>query len=495
MSLRTTLSAVALSTTLVAGATALAPTSSAVPDDGRLPTDAVVFRPSAADLARPAVDHAPLDARTLDADRRGDVGNLIDVAFVYPAALVSQADIGGIDGLRAKFAKAIADANTAFTNSGIPVQLRNVGDRQVAAPTSKDVFAMHKFLVVPGDGVYEEAQALREETHADLVSLWASGSVPLGDSCGIGSLGGSQGKNDPEYSAWTMTFYTDCEDRFYVFTHEIGHNLSADHDTSAKAPPMGGKLYARGLTDPAHKFITMMAYWEGCEQAGVNDCSRIPYFSGPNVRTAQGHPTGNAAADNVRAITEQAPIVANYRQSQIYGAAPTISGTPNRGGTLVANTAGWAPGNVTFTHQWFANGQPIAGATADRFRPTKAQVGTTITVTVTGSAPYYAPVSIGSAPSGTIGKQLFKRAPAPKIRGAARVGGKLTAVVKSWKPGKRVKYAFTWFRNGSAIKGASGRTYRVKRKDRGDKLWVQVTGKRNGFEALSKTSKKVKVRR
>ena len=201
------------------------------------------------------------------------------------------------------------------------------------------------------------------------------------------------------------------------------------------------------------------------------------------------------AADNARALTEQGPAVTNYRQSQIYGAAPTISGTPNSGKSLVANAAGWAPANVTFGYQWYANGVPIAGATGSTLRLGSAQVGTSITVGVTGSAPYYAPVSVGSAATGVIGKQLFSKTHKPRIKGSARVGSKLHAVVKAWKPGTKVKYKFTWFRNGKAIKGAKGKTYRVGRKDRGKKVWVQVTGKRSGFESVTKASKKLKIRR
>lgn len=491
--------ALALISTLVAGATSLAPSSSLAspgdPTDLATPTsDAVVPDAEALDLARRTADPAPADAFRTDARRKADAGNVVDVAFVYPAALVGQADIGGITGLRAKFNAQIADANTAFTNSGIPVQLRYVGDRQVAGTTSTDLFAMLRQLGKPGDGVYDEAQALREETHADLVSLWASGSVPLGASCGVGALGGLTPQYDSEVAPWTVLFYTDCIDRFRVFAHEIGHNFSGDHDAGAASPPMNGKPYARGYTDPAHKFITVMAYYEACNAAGVT-CTRAPYFSGPNVRTAEGYPTGSAAADNVRAITEQAPAVANYRQSQIYSAVPTITGTPNRGQKLTVNTPGWAPGNVTFSYQWLANGAPIAGATGATLALGKSLVGTSISVTVTGGAPYYQSVAATSAATGAIGKQLFAKTHRPKIKGAARVGASLRAVVQDWKPNKKVSYKFKWFRNGKAIKGAKRSTYRVNRKDRGKKIWVQVTGKRNGFESVSRVSKKLKIRR
>lgn len=461
-------------------------------------SDAVVLRPSSQDLARRTfVDQAPASARVTDAQRKADVGTVVDVAFVYPAALVTQAGIGALTGLRAKFAAQIADANTSFTNSGIGVQLRYVGDRQVAAATSTNLTTMINQLGTPGDGVYDEAQVLREETHADLVTLWASGSVPLGASCGMGSIGGSQPQYDPDYSAWTVLFYKDCIDNYRVFAHEIGHNFSGNHDVGASQPPAPGegKAYARGYTDPAHKFISVMGYYDACTAVGVTDCVRVPYFSGPNVITAQGYPVGSAAADNVRAINEQAPAVANYRQSQIYGAVPTIAGVLNQGKTLKADSAGWAPGNVTFTYQWAADGVPIPGATTSQLRLAKAQVGTTITVAVTGSAPYYASVAVASAVTSVVGKKLFAKTNRPRIRGAARAGGVLRASVKKWKPAKKVSYRYTWLRNGKKIKGAKGRTYRVSRKDRRKKISVKVVGKRKGYESQSRQSRKVKIRR
>lgn len=489
--------AFALFTTLVAGVTSIGPSSVASPEDqgGARESDAIIFRPTAQDMRRPLVDQAPDDARRTDAtNRRADAGNVIDIAFVYPASLVVQADVGGIDGLRARFTKAIAETNTTLANSGVAAQFRYVGDRQVAAATSADLFGMYNQLRKPGDGVYDEAQALREETHADLVSLWVSGAVTRGATCGLGGLGGIDPEYDSEGAAWTAMFYSDCVDDGLVFTHEVGHNLSGNHDAGATQPPTDGKPYARGYVDVANRFVTIMSYFNVCAAAGVS-CPRIPYYSSPTVTTPQGYPTGNAGADNARAIAEQVPAVANYRQSQIYPAAPTISGKATRGKKLIANAPGWAPGNVTFTYQWIADGVPIAGATGATLSLGKSLVGSSISVTVTGSAPFYAPVAAASGGTAPISKKLFKKTTRPRIKGAARPGRAVRAVVKAWKPGKKVKYRYTWYRNGNKIKGAKKAVYRVKRKDRGKKLTVKVTGKRRGFETTSRTSRKVKVRR
>ena len=70
--------------------------------------------------------------------------------------------------------------------------------------------------------------------------------------------------------------------------------------------------------------------------------------------------------------------------------------------------------------------------------------------------------------------------------------------LKGWKPkpGKKsVKVRYQWMRNGKAIKGAKGATYRVRAKDRGKKISVKVRAKAKGYETGKRTSKKVKIRR
>lgn len=65
--------------------------------------------------------------------------------------------------------------------------------------------------------------------------------------------------------------------------------------------------------------------------------------------------------------------------------APSITGTATVGSTLTAASGTWT-GNAapTFERQWKRGGVPIAGATAATYVLTSADLGATITVTVTG---------------------------------------------------------------------------------------------------------------
>lgn len=466
------------------------------------PTGPDAVDPATHELA-PAHDHGAHDGddadgrapasstRDLGPARLRDAPGVIDVAIVYPAALAAQMTPTA---MQAQFALGIAQTNEAFRNSGIPTQVRLVGIRQSGSAQSADLSTNLKGIATPGDGLFDEAQALREETHADLVSLWLAGSVPNGASCGMGYLSGINPANDAEWAGWSVVYAASCATDFRVFTHELGHNFSADHNVGAGSPPLAeSKPYARGYVDVPARTITVMSYYEQCVNAQVN-CTRIGYFSSPNV-VAAGRVQGTAATNNVQAITEQVASIASYRQSQIYPGSVSIGGRARFKGKASAASTDWAPA-VTLGYQWFLDGTTVPGATDSTFKASRRDIGKTLALRVTGSAPYYAPVSVDTAPV-VIGKALF-RTKRPKVNGVPRAGRVLSVKVKGWKPKpskKSVKVRYQWLKNGKKIKGAKKATYRVRGKDRGKKITVRVTVKAKGYDKASRTSKKVKIRR
>ncbi|MBJ7357903.1 hypothetical protein [Nocardioides sp.] len=86
---------------------------------------------------------------------------------------------------------------------------------------------------------------------------------------------------------------------------------------------------------------------------------------------------------------------------------------------------------------------------------------------------------------------------APRIRGAARVGEKLTATRGSWSPAP-VTLTYQWLAKGKPIRGATGRVLKVKRGQLGKRITVRVTATASGRPATTVTSaptKKVKAAR
>ena len=74
----------------------------------------------------------------------------------------------------------------------------------------------------------------------------------------------------------------------------------------------------------------------------------------------------------------------------------------------------------------------------------------------------------------------------PTVKGAVKVGVRVTAVPGPWTWGTSL--AYQWLRDGSAISGATASTYAITAADLGHQLAVRVTGTRSGYPTLVKTS-------
>jgi hypothetical protein len=163
---------------------------------------------------------------------------------------------------------------------------------------------------------------------------------------------------------------------------------------------------------------------------------------------------------------------------------PTISGTRKVGSQLTAVPGSWGPAPVTLRYQWFRTGTAISGANLSTYTPSSTDIGRTLTVRVTGSKPGYSTVSktsVGAVALGTL------TAPTPRITGTLKVPNTLNATDGTWGPGT-VALTYRWHRNGAAISGATGMTYKLSGLDAGAVLTVKVTGSRAGFATVTKTS-------
>jgi hypothetical protein len=69
-------------------------------------------------------------------------------------------------------------------------------------------------------------------------------------------------------------------------------------------------------------------------------------------------------------------------------ATPSVAGNP-----LTAVAADWTSGSVSYSYQWDRDGTPIPGATGNSYATTSADIGTNITVTVTGMKIGYSTMS------------------------------------------------------------------------------------------------------
>lgn len=166
-------------------------------------------------------------------------------------------------------------------------------------------------------------------------------------------------------------------------------------------------------------------------------------------------------------------------------ATPTTSGTPTVGQTLTAAAGSWGPSPVTVRYQWLRDGSAISGATAKTYKLPSASASHKISVKVTVSKQGYTTTSRTSSPR-TIGKG-FSASPTPTIGGTAREGQRLTASPGTWGPAP-VTLRYQWYRDTSAISGATATTYLLTTSDVGKSITVRVTGTKSGYTTVTKVS-------
>lgn len=166
--------------------------------------------------------------------------------------------------------------------------------------------------------------------------------------------------------------------------------------------------------------------------------------------------------------------------------APAIEGAPRVGGAVTANPGTWAPEPIQLAYQWRANGVDIDGATSATFTPGAAQVGTKLTVAVTGSRPGYDSVTAVSPESAVVAGAVITPG-TPTVSGTPKAGSELTADPGAWTPGD-VSLAYQWLANGATVSGATGSTFVPGDDEVGKTIAVTVTGTKAGYATASVTS-------
>jgi hypothetical protein len=231
-----------------------------------------------------------------------------DLLVVWtPAARVAA---GGTPAIQSLIDVAVANANTAYVNSGVMTRLRLVYRGEVPyseTGISTDLNALSS----TGDGRLDRVHALRDEFGADVVSLIGAG-YTAADACGIGYLMNSPGSWFAS-SAFSVVDWS-CAAGNLTLAHEIGHNQGLNHDP-ANAVGQGAYPYSYGYVDPGCAFRTVMAY---------GPCERVTQFSAPDV-TFNGRVTGTPSQDNARTLNNTAAIVANFRQQAGNGCSYSLS--------------------------------------------------------------------------------------------------------------------------------------------------------------------------
>jgi hypothetical protein len=184
-------------------------------------------------------------------------------------------------------------------------------------------------------------------------------------------------------------------------------------------------------------------------------------------------------------------------------ALPTLSGTAAARRTLTSSAGSWNGAPTGYAYQWQRCSArstacvDIPGATASRYRLTRADGGKYVRSTVRAENVNGSSASAASAGELVVLTPHAEKGPA--VTGRARVGRRLAASKGAWSgPPKTVR--FQWLRcnarGGScvAIRGATHASFRLTRHDAGRRLRVRVTAVNAAGRATATSRATARVR-
>ena len=201
-------------------------------------------------------------------------------------------------------------------------------------------------------------------------------------------------------------------------------------------------------------------------------------------------------AGNAESLTSAATGEVEAKPNTTATGLPNISGTPQVGETLTADTSDIDDEdgltNATFEYQWIAGRSDINGATGSSHLLTTSEQGQTIQVKVTFTDDADNQESLTSAETLAVAARPNTAATGePTISGTPQVDETLTADTSAISDEDglgNVSYQYQWLRDDAEIAGATGSTYILADADQGKTIRVRVTFRDDADNAESLTS-------
>ncbi|MET1059760.1 MAG: Ig-like domain repeat protein [Nocardioides sp.] len=202
--------------------------------------------------------------------------------------------------------------------------------------------------------------------------------------------------------------------------------------------------------------------------------------------------TGTASGRAPATVISNA-VVGQLGDAPTASSSPILSGAGKVGGSLSVPLASWNTAGVTESLQWLRDGSPIAGQTSRTHVVTADDLGSQLSVLVTGTAVGRRPGTVSSSSVLAVFGDAPVATRAPAVAGTTSVGRVLTADPGTWTGDPT--FTFTWLRNGNPIAGATGTTYQVVAQDAGQRVAVRLSASAPGRTPGTATSPTVAIYR
>ena len=201
-------------------------------------------------------------------------------------------------------------------------------------------------------------------------------------------------------------------------------------------------------------------------------------------------------AGNAESLTSAATGEVEAKPNTPATGLPNISGTPQVGETLTADTSDIDDEdgltNATYEYQWIAGGSDISGATGSSYLLTAGEQGQTIQVKVIFTDDADNEESLTSAATlAVVARPNTAATGEPTISGTPQVDETLTAdtsAISDEDGLSNVSYQYQWLRDDADIAGQTNSTYRLVSADQDKTIKVRVTFRDDADNAESLTS-------
>ena len=242
-----------------------------------------------------------------------------------------------------------------------------------------------------------------------------------------------------------------------------------------------------GLDDVSYSYHWIVN--DGTEDSDIEEATSSTYT--PSVsdvgKTIRVRVSFNDDADNDETLTSEATEAVAAKPNSEPAGLPTISGTPQVGVTLTADTLAITDedglDDVSFSYQWIINDgtldADIEDATDSTYTPSASDEGKTIKVKVSFTDDADNDETLASAATVAVAAKANSEATGlPTISGTPQVGVALTAHTSAITDGDGlddVTYSYQWLAGGSDIDGATGPSYTPTASQKGQTIQVRVT--------------------